>query len=173
VKTVSFFSFLLKQFQDMMKAHEQIIPRSFVQLLKACPGDAVAIRKELLVATRHILATSFRVRFYGQIDLLLTESVLVGTGARRTRRCGRWRTFWRISCVKCGLSSRWTSCRGFFYLLSTNMHDRTLTDAMQTPSVCLLLNLIGILKDDSKTRMRQLLVRIMNSTQPPPVCASK
>jgi hypothetical protein len=34
-----------------------------VQLLKACPGDAVAIRKELLVATRHILATSFRVRF--------------------------------------------------------------------------------------------------------------
>jgi hypothetical protein len=54
------------------------------------------------------------------------------------------------------------------------MHDRTLTDAMQTPSVCLLLNLIeGILKDNSETRMRQLLVRIMNSIHPHPVCASK
>jgi transformation/transcription domain-associated protein len=92
VKTVSFLSFLLQQFEDMMKAHEQSIPRSVVQLLKTCPGDAVALRNGL-VATRHILATSFRVRLCGQIDLLLTESVLVGKGVRRTRRCGRWRTF--------------------------------------------------------------------------------
>jgi hypothetical protein len=44
---------------------------------------------------------------------------------------------------------------------------------MQTPLVCLLLNLIGgILKEDSETRMRQLLVRIMNSIHPPPVSAT-
>jgi transformation/transcription domain-associated protein len=60
-----------------------------------------------------------------------------------------------------------------FYLFSTNLHDRTLTDAMQTPLVCLLLNLIGgILKEDSETRMRQLLLRIMNSIHPPPVCGT-
>jgi phosphatidylinositol kinase/protein kinase (PI-3 family) len=166
VKTVSFLSFLLKQFQDMMKPHEQSIPRSVVQLLKACPGDAVAIRKELLVATRHILATSFRVGFYGQIDLLLTESVLVGTGraAYETLRPLAYSFLAElVHYVRFELSLDQLS--RIIYLFSTNLHDRTLTYAVQTTSVRLLLNLIeGILKkEDSETRMRQLLVRIMNT----------
>ena len=37
-------------------------------LMKACPGEAVSTRRELLVATRHILATDFK---KGQSDLSL------------------------------------------------------------------------------------------------------
>jgi transformation/transcription domain-associated protein len=33
-----------------------------------------------LIATRHILATEFRVGFISQIDTLLDEQVLIGSG---------------------------------------------------------------------------------------------
>jgi transformation/transcription domain-associated protein len=36
--------------------------------------------QELLIATRHILATDFRNGFVSQIDTLLDENVLIGTG---------------------------------------------------------------------------------------------
>ncbi len=45
-----------------------------------CPSDAAATRKELLIATRHILSTDFRNAFISKIDLLLQEHVLLGDG---------------------------------------------------------------------------------------------
>jgi transformation/transcription domain-associated protein len=49
-----------------------------ISLLVNCPPDAVNSRKELLVATRHILATDFRKGFFKKIDFMLDESVLIG-----------------------------------------------------------------------------------------------
>ena len=37
------------------------------------------MRKELLVATRHILATDFREGFFKHVDIFLDENLLVGT----------------------------------------------------------------------------------------------
>jgi len=48
-----------------------------VNLLKSCPSESLNTRKELLVATRHILATDFRNGFFTQIDTLLMTSVRV------------------------------------------------------------------------------------------------
>jgi phosphatidylinositol kinase/protein kinase (PI-3 family) len=166
VKTVSFLSFLLKQFQDLMKPYEESIPRSVVQLLQACPGDAVSIRKELLVATRHIVATSFRAGFYGQIDLLLNEKVLLGTGraAYDTLRPLAYSFLAElVHFVRLKLSIEQLS--RIIYLFSSNVHDRTLTFHVQTTSVRLLLNLIDGMtkKDDAEFHTRQLLIRIMNT----------
>ena len=47
-------------------------------------------RAQLLVATRHILATDFRTGFFAQKDILLDEKVLVGEG--RTGMLGRTAT---------------------------------------------------------------------------------
>jgi transformation/transcription domain-associated protein len=69
VKTLSFLTYLLRGFQDMMRQHEDRISRSVIDLLKNCPGDAVTTRKELLVATRHILATDFRKGFYAYVKV--------------------------------------------------------------------------------------------------------
>ena len=41
-------------------------------------------RAQLLVATRHILATDFRTGFFAQKDILLDENVLVGEGRTGT-----------------------------------------------------------------------------------------
>jgi hypothetical protein len=80
VKTVSFVTYLLRGYSETIQPHQEAISLSIVELLKSCP-DNVATRKELLVATRHVLsAADFRGGFYVHLDTLLDEEVLVGTG---------------------------------------------------------------------------------------------
>ena len=50
-----------------MQPYEKQISSSVINLLRSCPADAVATRKELLVATRHILATDFRKGFFTEV----------------------------------------------------------------------------------------------------------
>lgn len=57
-----------------------IIPKCVIQLLTNCPNESAATRKELLIATRHILATDFRTAFIPHIDPLLDEKVWIGSG---------------------------------------------------------------------------------------------
>ena len=55
--------------------------RAVVALLGSCPPEATATRKELLVATRHILMTGFCVGFFPHVDALLDEGLLVSRRA--------------------------------------------------------------------------------------------
>ncbi|CAN0546395.1 unnamed protein product, partial [Ectocarpus sp. 12 AP-2014] len=80
VKTLSFLTYLLRGFTPLMQPYEKQISSSVINLLRSCPSDAVATRKELLVATRHILATEFRKGFYSEVDRMLDEDLLVGPG---------------------------------------------------------------------------------------------
>ena len=75
VKTLSFFTYLLKSFAKEMSRYHKQIPASVVELLWCCPADAVTTRKELLVATRHILATEFRVGFHAHIHDLQSDNL--------------------------------------------------------------------------------------------------
>eukprot|EP00966_Prymnesium_polylepis_P290760 6715480-Prymnesium_polylepis.1 len=79
VKTLSFLTYLLRAFADFMRPYQESIPKCVIQLLLTCPPESVAIRKDILVATRHILATDFRAGFFSQIDVLLDEKVLIGS----------------------------------------------------------------------------------------------
>ena len=63
-----------------MREHQNAIAESVVGLLKDCPPDASATRKELLVAARHLWSTDFREPYIQYIDVLLNEEVLVGVG---------------------------------------------------------------------------------------------
>ena len=72
-----------------MQPYERQISSSVIMLLRNCPADAVATRKELLVATRHILATDFRKGFFTEVrgDLI---AVLEDTHVKRIMTmCGR------------------------------------------------------------------------------------
>jgi transformation/transcription domain-associated protein len=70
---------LLRGSADWVKPYKETIPLSVVQLLVSCPHDSILVRKELLVATRHILATDFREGFFKHVDTFLNEKQLVGT----------------------------------------------------------------------------------------------
>jgi transformation/transcription domain-associated protein len=72
VKTVSFLTYLLKSFADYIRPHEESICKSIVNLLVTC-SDSVSIRKELLVALKHVLGTDFKRGLFPLIDTLLEE----------------------------------------------------------------------------------------------------
>lgn len=80
VKTMSFLAYILRSYTSLLKPFQQQIPDFILRLLRECPPESSATRKELLVATRHILSTDFRTAFAPKIDLLLNEKVLIGTG---------------------------------------------------------------------------------------------
>ena len=80
VKTLSFLTYLLRGSFESMKPYESAIAKCVIRLLKVCPDEAVGTRKEILVATRHILATDFRKAFFPHVDVFLDESILIGRG---------------------------------------------------------------------------------------------
>ena len=67
-------------------------------LLESCPHEVAHLRKELLIAAKHILATDQRSRFVNQMEKLFDENTLVGSGwttqvwaRRRGLGDGRWK----------------------------------------------------------------------------------
>ena len=71
VKTVSFVTYLLRGYAESVQPHRDAVSVSIVELLRSCP-DNVSTRKELLVATRHVLsAPDFRRGFFAHLDALL------------------------------------------------------------------------------------------------------
>ncbi|KAL2624095.1 hypothetical protein R1flu_008340 [Riccia fluitans] len=168
VKTVSFLTYLLKSFADFIRSHEESISKSIVNLLVTCP-DSVSIRKELLVATRHVLATDFRRGFFSQIDTLLDERVLVGTGRAcyETLRPLAYSLLAElIHHVRLELSLPQLS--RIVYLFSRNVHDSSLPLSVQTTCVRLMLNLVETIfsrrvDQHSKEEGRALLGRILDA----------
>ena len=75
VKILSFLTYLIRGFGELMSRFKEIIAGNIVNLMKSCPCDAISTRKELLVATRRILATDFRQGFYPHIDACLMKEL--------------------------------------------------------------------------------------------------
>ena len=88
VKTLSFIAYILRSFMNTIRPYQQAIADAVVCLMKDCPEEESVTRKELLVATRHIWFTDFRIAFLKHVDVFLDENVLTGTGltSRETLR---------------------------------------------------------------------------------------
>lgn len=54
--------------------------RGMLGLLALCPHEVAHLRKELLIAAKHILATEQRNRFVTHMERLFDENVLIGSG---------------------------------------------------------------------------------------------
>jgi transformation/transcription domain-associated protein len=143
VKSLSFLTYLLRGFSGLMKPHQDKISQSVIALMKTCPSEAVTTRKELLIATRHILATDFRNGFFKHADLLFNEAMLVGTGrlARDTLRPLGFSTLADlVHHVRSSLSLE--QLHRVIHIFSRIIHDETLPTTIQATSVRLLLNLV-------------------------------
>ncbi|KAL0350433.1 UNVERIFIED_CONTAM: Transformation/transcription domain-associated protein [Sesamum radiatum] len=142
VKTVSFLTYLLKSFADYIKQHEESICKSIVNLLVTC-SDSVSIRKELLVALKHVLGTDFKRGLFPLIDTLLDERVLVGTGRacfEALRPLAYSLLAEIVHHVRGDLSLSQLS--RIIYLFSSNMHDASLSLSIHTTCARLMLNLV-------------------------------
>lgn len=166
VKTLSFLTYLLRGFAELMRPYEDAISTAVIALMVACPSDAITTRKELLVATRHILATDFRRGFFRHVDMLLDETVLLGTG-QRNQDALRPLAFSTLADlvhhVREFLSM--LQVNRVIFLFARNLHDSVLPSSVQTTSVRLLLNLVDLIFHAGRTadpvRKRVLLVFIL------------
>lgn len=62
IKTLSFLAFIIKMYQEVVAQHSAQMVQGMLDLLTLCPMEVAHLRRELLIATRHILATELRIR---------------------------------------------------------------------------------------------------------------
>nr|NP_595777.1 SAGA complex phosphatidylinositol pseudokinase Tra1 [Schizosaccharomyces pombe]Q9HFE8.1 RecName: Full=Transcription-associated protein 1 [Schizosaccharomyces pombe 972h-]CAC08542.1 SAGA complex phosphatidylinositol pseudokinase Tra1 [Schizosaccharomyces pombe] len=80
IKSFSFLAYLLRSFGAALKQFESSIPICTLQLFMDCPSELYQTRRELLVATRHVLSTDYLRGFLPYVDQLLDTKILVGSG---------------------------------------------------------------------------------------------
>eukprot|EP00026_Physarum_polycephalum_P000015 Phypoly_transcript_00015.p1 GENE.Phypoly_transcript_00015~~Phypoly_transcript_00015.p1 ORF type:complete len:3639 (+),score=586.09 Phypoly_transcript_00015:159-11075(+) len=168
VKTLSFLAYLLRGNAEHVKQYLDILPKCVIQLLTNCPNESAATRKELLIATRHILATDFRSAFVPHIDPLLDEKVWIGSGrtSYESLRPLAYSTLADlVHHIRAELNLNQLARVVFLY--TKNLHDSSLPFSIMTMSVKLLLHLVEFIprkSDPSEPgKARYLLVRVLDS----------
>ena len=69
--------FVSKNFVDVLRSYD-LLPTHIMQLLQCLPADSLAVRRELIIATRHFLSSDLRSHFLPHIEILLNENTLLG-----------------------------------------------------------------------------------------------
>ncbi|WFD31947.1 transcription-associated protein 1 [Malassezia sp. CBS 17886] len=164
VKTMSFLAYVLRGSAPIVRQYVHLLPEVNVRLLKDCPPENAVTRKELLVATRHILSTDFREHFVAQIDTLLDERVLLGTGVT-TRELHRPLVVSMLADLMHHVRQELSTEQVVrtVNLHAQLLHDPTLAPSIQTMCVKLLLNLVETIVVKHAERAVPLLRGILDT----------
>lgn len=164
IKTMSFLAYVIKSGLPAIKDYAPILPGVSVRLLEDCPPEAGGGRKELLVAVRHILGTELRSHFAGQIDTLLDDRVLLGTGVT-SREMHRPLAISMLADLihhsRAELSA--PQLARIVHVHGKVLHDSTLAPAIQTMCAKLLLNLVEAIITNDPDGANQLLRQILDA----------
>jgi transformation/transcription domain-associated protein len=170
-KTLSFLTYLLRGFSKELKPFEDKLASNVVALMSSCPKESVSTRKELLVATRHLLGSDFRTGFFRHMDVLLDEKVLMGSHHRHAdhnllRPLGYTTLSELVQHVRTKLNMNQVS--RVVSIFSRVLHDSTVKVALATQyaAVRTLLSLIDMVyhnKDPNIQLGRDVLIRILST----------
>lgn len=61
IKTLSFLAYIIRIYQQVMGEHSALMVEGILGMLTLCPPEVTHLRRELLIAARHILATDLRI----------------------------------------------------------------------------------------------------------------
>ncbi|KAI9139518.1 hypothetical protein BKA69DRAFT_1040037 [Paraphysoderma sedebokerense] len=165
VKTLSFLAYMVRGGVEHCVKYQETIPTIIIRMLQDFPPESTTSRKELLVATRHIMSTEYRRHFVKCIDLMLNEKVLIGSGitTRETLRSLALSMLADlIHHIRNELSSNQLS--KIVYEYTKNLHDPTLSGNIQTMCAKLLLNLLdSVVRIPDKVLARSILIRVLNA----------
>jgi transformation/transcription domain-associated protein len=165
VKTMSFLAYLLRQYSSQLADFLPTLPEIVVRLLKDCPREKSAARKELLVAIRHIINFNFRKIFLPKIDELLEEKTLIGDGLTvydTMRPLAYSMLADLIHHVRDSLTPE--QIRKTVEVYTKNLQDNFPGTSFQTMSAKLLLNMAEcIAKMPNKVDARHYLLLILNA----------
>jgi transformation/transcription domain-associated protein len=169
-KTLSFLTYLLRSFSAELKPYEDRLASNVVALMSTCPREAIGTRKELLVATRHLLNSDFKSGFFRHVDALLDERVLMGSHHRFSdqtllRPLGYTTLSDLVQHVRSMLTMSQMS--RVVCMFSRVLHDSlTLPMSTQYTAVRTLLSLVEIIylnKDPNAQIGRDMLVRTLKT----------
>ncbi|KAL9615129.1 MAG: hypothetical protein Q9167_000447 [Letrouitia subvulpina] len=170
VKMMSFLAYLLRVYHQYLSDFLPTLPDIVVRLLRDCPSEKSATRKELLVAIRHTINFNFRKIFLSKIDDLLDERTLIGDGLTvyETMRPLAYSLLADlIHHVRDHLTR--DQIRRTVDVFSKNLHDSFPGTSFQTMSAKLLLNLadsiakLGDGKETDKKDARHFLIMILSA----------
>ncbi|MEQ2194758.1 hypothetical protein XENOCAPTIV_002484 [Xenoophorus captivus] len=160
-------------YQDLVGKYSQQLVKGMLQLLSNCPSETAHLRKELLIAAKHILTTDLRslvplslfLEFIPCMDKLFDESILIGSGytARETLRPLAYSTLADlVHHVRQNLPL--TDLSLAVQLFAKNIDDESLPSNIQTMSCKLLLNLVDCIRSKSEQENgngRDILMRML------------
>ncbi|KAL8689809.1 MAG: hypothetical protein Q9218_004603, partial [Villophora microphyllina] len=165
VKMMSFLAYLLRVYHQHLTDFLPTLPDIVVRLLRDCPSEKSATRKELLVAIRHTINFNFRKIFLNKIDDLLDDRTLIGDGLTvyETMRPLAYSLLADlIHHVRDHLSR--DQIRRTVDVFSRNLHDDFPGTSFQTMSAKLLLNMAdSIAKLEDKREARHFLIMILSA----------
>ncbi|WVQ85959.1 hypothetical protein IAT38_008127 [Cryptococcus sp. DSM 104549] len=143
VKTMAFLAYVLRGNQGNNRDYVNVFPEACARLLRDCPPEDVITRKELLVATRHILTVDSRASFIPYIDILLEERVLVGTGVS-SRESLRPLAYSVVADLIHHVRNELplSQLTRVVYVFSCNLNDATFSSSIQTMCAKLLNTMI-------------------------------
>ncbi len=165
VKMMSFLAYLLRVYVQQLSDFLNTLPDVVIRLLRDCPSEKSATRKELLVAIRHTINFNFRKIFLARLDDLLDERTLIGDGLtvyESMRPLAYSLLADLIHHVREFLTP--DQIRKTVRVFSENLHDNFPGTSFQTMSAKLLLNMgdaITNLKD--KKEARHFLIDILSA----------
>ncbi|XP_051529763.1 transformation/transcription domain-associated protein-like [Myxocyprinus asiaticus] len=165
IKTLSFLAYIIRIYQDLVGKYSQQMVKGMLQLLSNCPPETAHLRKELLIAAKHILTTDLRSQFIPCIDKLFDESILIGSGytAKETLRPLAYSTLADlVHHVRQNLPL--TDLSLAVQLFAKNIDDESLPSSIQTMSCKLLLNLVDCIRSKSEQENgngRDILMRML------------
>ncbi|XP_064648217.1 transformation/transcription domain-associated protein-like isoform X2 [Lineus longissimus] len=165
IKTLSFLAYIIRIYQEIVNTHAPQMVKGMLGLLTLCPQEAAHLRKELLIAAKHILATDLRNRFVPYTDKLFDENILIGSGwtTHESLRPLAYSTLADlVHHVRTALPLNDLSLA--VNLFAKNVHDESLPSSIQTMSCRLLQNLVECIRsksDQENGNGRELLIRML------------
>eukprot|EP00557_Chaetoceros_sp_GSL56_P001585 CAMPEP_0176500498 /NCGR_PEP_ID=MMETSP0200_2-20121128/13588_1 /TAXON_ID=947934 /ORGANISM="Chaetoceros sp., Strain GSL56" /LENGTH=4498 /DNA_ID=CAMNT_0017899179 /DNA_START=1114 /DNA_END=14610 /DNA_ORIENTATION=+ len=170
VKTLSFVTHLLRPYGDHLKQYEDRLATNVLNLFQMCPREALTIRKDLLLALRHIFATNFRKGFFRHVDTLLDERLLIGKHRQSEHAQIRVTAYCALADLLLHIKSRLCMAQiaRVVHLYSRVLHDASmnLPLSVQTISVKLLLSMVDPAfqnKEEKASLGRDILFRILET----------
>lgn len=163
IKTLSFLAYIVRIFQDLVGQYSTNMVAGMLALFRYCPQEVAHLRKELLIAARHILATELRSKFVPHIEQLFDEEVLIGNGwtvneALRPLAYSTLADF--VHHVRALLTLPNLSIA--VQLFSKNVYDESLPISIQRMSCKLLLNLVECIRQRSdEAAGREILMKML------------
>jgi len=170
VKTLSFVTHLLRPYGEHIKQYEDRLASNVLNLFQMCPREALTTRKDLLLALRHIFATTFRKGFFRHVDTLLDERLLIGKHRQSEHAHLRAAAYSALADLLLHVRTRLSMAQvsRVVHLYSRVLHDASmnLPLVVQTASVRLLLQMVDSVyhnKEEKASLGRDILFRILET----------